>query len=135
MTQEALFQDLKVFIQKEVSKDLKVLQSEIADLKKTVATQESVDEIMIFLNDTVATKEDLAKMDKFMRSEFVDVRYQMADMQTSINNLDIKIDNTASALRKDFTSLKVMVSQDIAAFGKDVVGVKKLANKLEENCY
>lgn len=125
MTQEGLFQDLKVFI-----------EDKFDDIKKTMATQESLDEVMIFLNDTVATKEDLkafatkddlSQLHDEMRGEFIDVRYKMTDIHTSISVLDGKVDQ----IQVDLGRLNKRDEEDIKALGNDVFSLKKRVSSLE----
>lgn len=127
-----MFKDLKVFIRATLDEKLEV---RFTDLKKTMATQESVDEIMIFLKDTVATKEDLENMKVGIDEEFIDIRYKMADMQTSINQLDTKIDQTSQYLREDIAKLSKRTDEDTKALTKDIQSLKVPVKKSKEHYY
>jgi hypothetical protein len=110
-----------------------------------VSTEESIDDIMIFLNDTVATKEDLKAfatkedlkqfatkedLERFAaetRVEFIDVRYQMSDMHADIKRIDKKIDDNTAILRHDIATVKKMATDDIIAVANDVKKLKQRA--------
>lgn len=141
MIQEAV-QDLKMFIETTLDEKLDV---RFADLKKNMATNASVQElreftetlandmmeIMVFLKDTAASKEDLYNVETSlrneMRAEFIDVRYQMTDMQTSINVLDEKVDK----IQVDVARLNRRDEEDIKALGTDIFSLKKRVSSLE----
>lgn len=102
---------------------------ELREFTETLAND--MMEIMVFLKDTAASKEDLYNVETSlrneMRAEFIDVRYQMTDMQTSINVLDEKVDK----IQVDVARLNRRDEEDIKALGTDIFSLKKRVSSLE----
>lgn len=77
-------------------------------------------------------EEKFSGVTQVFQAEFNDVRYKMADMQADLTRIDQKIDGHTSILRKDIVSIKKMLSEDMIAFGKNVVHHEKRITTLEK---